>query len=209
MLKLLQFKVLSLCSWHNANEREHLIGQFNDESFECDVLLVQYSMGSYGLNLQKLCSRMILAEYPYSMEIFTQAGGRIVRIGATNTSVILILHLLNSHDDNLRANLYKKMIPKIIAEGDFNTEDPEEIRGEAMKMAQDILGMNGITVPMGAEDFEEFHQENQAARFNQVELSGDEGSGSGSEIGDGDETGASKVGREGSFSPLLSILADS
>ncbi|TGO51184.1 hypothetical protein BOTNAR_0365g00010 [Botryotinia narcissicola] len=152
LLELLQFKVLSLCAWHTTAEREEIIRKFNEDKFECDALLINYPIGAHGLNIQERARFMILAEYAHSMEIFRKAGGRLVRIGATRAVLILILHTVGTHDDALRLNLLKKLIPRITAEAVFPTENEREIRREAMWMARTLLGVNGVVVPKELEN---------------------------------------------------------
>ncbi|KAF7922299.1 hypothetical protein EAE99_007479 [Botrytis elliptica] len=158
LLKLLQFKVLSLCAWHTTAEREELIRKFNDVNFECHALLINFPIGAQGFNIQDRARYMIMGEYAHSMEVFIKAGGRIIRIGARRAALILILHTIGTHDDALRLNLLKKLAPRIIAESDFDTDDERAIRREAMRMARMLLGVSGVVVPKELENFEEMYQ---------------------------------------------------
>ncbi|THV45002.1 hypothetical protein BGAL_0544g00030 [Botrytis galanthina] len=78
--------------------------------------------------------------------------------GATRAVLILILHTMGTHDDALRLNLLKKLIPRITTEAVFESEDEREIRREAMWMARMLLGVNGVDVPKELAKFEELYQ---------------------------------------------------
>ncbi|KAM3069744.1 hypothetical protein ACMFMG_010453 [Clarireedia jacksonii] len=81
LLNMMGMKVLSLASFHTSEERRKILAMFNDKDSDVDILLVGFRIGSYGLNFHGCCCKMIIIEYPTSIDILLQAFGRLHRFG--------------------------------------------------------------------------------------------------------------------------------
>ncbi|PQE27616.1 Helicase C-terminal protein [Rutstroemia sp. NJR-2017a BBW] len=140
LLYMMGLKVLSLASFHTTEERRKILAKFNDKDSDVDILLVGLRNRSYGLNFHECCSKIIIMEYPTSIDILLQVFGRLHRFGQTKPQEIVIFFLEGSFDKFVCANMAKKFISKLAAEGEFRHVDDENLLVEAMKVLHRLLG---------------------------------------------------------------------
>jgi hypothetical protein len=137
---MMGMKVLSLASFHTSEERRKILAMFNDKDSDVDILLVGFRIGSYGLNFHGCCCKMIIMEYPMSIDILLQVFGRLHRFGAIKPQEIVIFFLEGSFDEYVRSRMAKKFISKLAAEGEFRHIDDQDLLVEAMKVVHRLLG---------------------------------------------------------------------
>lgn len=131
---------MSLLSSHTSEDRRRIIAQFNDPNYEVDVLLVGFKLGSYGLNFHGCCSKMIIMEYPSSVDVLLHVFGRTHRLGQKKEQEIIILFLEDSFDGKLREMMGKKFNAKLAAEADLKHVEDDKLLEEANKLLCQLLG---------------------------------------------------------------------
>ncbi|THV44125.1 hypothetical protein BGAL_0727g00020 [Botrytis galanthina] len=145
VLHLLGFKIMSILSAHKAEDRRKAIEAFNDPKHDVDVMLIGFKIGSYGLNFHHACSKMIIAEYPTSIDILLHVFGRLHRLGQKKVQEIIILFLENSFDGWIRNKMSEKFVNKLLAEGRFDGADSKEMQKEARGILANLLGEDDIS----------------------------------------------------------------
>lgn len=131
---------MSILANHKAEDRRRTIELFNDPNHDVDVLLTGFRIGSYGINFHHACCKMIIVEYPTSIDILLHVFGRIHRLGQTKVQEIVILFLEGSFDVWVRTTMTEKFLSKLVAEGNFTTDDEKEMVKEAHKLIAELLG---------------------------------------------------------------------
>ncbi|TGO18443.1 hypothetical protein BTUL_0010g01140 [Botrytis tulipae] len=145
VLHLLGFKVMSILSAHKAEDRRKAIEAFNDPKHDVDVMLIGFRIGGYGLNFHHACSKMIIAEYPTSIDILLHVFGRLHRLGQKKVQEIIILFLENSFDGWIRNKMSEKFVNKLVAEGKFDGADFKEMQTEARSILANHLGEDDVS----------------------------------------------------------------
>ncbi|KAI9642151.1 hypothetical protein NHQ30_008953 [Ciborinia camelliae] len=140
LLHMLGFKVMSILSSHKAEDRRRAIDLFNDQNHDVDVMLVGFRIGSYGLNFHSACCKMIICEYPTSIDVLLHVFGRLHRLGQLKAQEIIILFLEDSFDAKIRGNMAEKFLSKLVAEGEFEGVDEDKMVEEARKVLSNLLG---------------------------------------------------------------------
>ncbi|KAK6605883.1 hypothetical protein H4I95_05689 [Botrytis cinerea] len=140
VLTLLEYKVMSLLSSHTSEDRRRIIAQFNDPNHKVDVLLIGIKLGSYGLNFHGCCCKMIIMEYPSSIDILLHVFGRLHRLGQKKEQEIIIFFLEDSFDGKLRSFIGSKFNSKLSAEADLGHITDDKLLEEADKLLRRLLG---------------------------------------------------------------------
>ena len=81
VFKLLQIDVVILASSQTADEKIHIIDQFNHAPKKAMVLIVIYVLGSVGIKLYYTCWRVHCIECPNYVGVVVQVFGRVRRLG--------------------------------------------------------------------------------------------------------------------------------
>ncbi|KAF7914784.1 hypothetical protein EAE99_010485 [Botrytis elliptica] len=145
VLHVLGFKVMSILSAHKAEDRRKSIESFNDPNHDVDAMLIGFRIGSYGLNFQHACCKMIIAEYPSSIDTLLHVFGRLHRLGQKKLQEIIILFLENSFDSWIRNKMSEKFVNKLIAEGKFDGADFKKMEEEARGILANLLGEDDVS----------------------------------------------------------------
>jgi SNF2 family DNA or RNA helicase len=131
---------MSLLSSHTSEDRRRIIAQFNDPNHKVDVLLIGFKLGSYGLNFHGCCCKMIIMEYPSSIDILLHVFGRLHRLGQKKEQEIIIFFLEDSFDGKLRSFIGSKFNSKLSAEADLGHITDDKLLEEADKLLRRLLG---------------------------------------------------------------------
>ncbi|QSZ32510.1 hypothetical protein DSL72_002088 [Monilinia vaccinii-corymbosi] len=140
VLHLLGFKVISILSSHTTENRRRAIELFNDPKHDVDVILIGFRIGSYVLNFHGACSKMLICEYPSSIDVLLQVFGRLHRLGQKKIQEIIILFLEDSFDAKIRSDMAGKFISKLVAECEFDGVDKDKMVEEARTVLAQLLG---------------------------------------------------------------------
>lgn len=131
---------MSILASHRHEDRRNNIRQFNDPNHQVDVMLIGFRIGSYGLNFHGACSKMIICEYPSSIDILLQVFGRIHRLGQKKQQEIIIFFTEGTFDESVRSNMSKKFLSKLVAEGEFGDIEEGKLMEEGQKIIRKLLG---------------------------------------------------------------------
>ncbi|EFX01739.1 snf2 family helicase [Grosmannia clavigera kw1407] len=107
--------VESVRASHKPTERRLAVGRFNDPTAEVSAYVTSMNLSSFGLNLQKCCSRGVLAQFSYSFNTFEQCLGRLVRIGQNSNVTWSILKQDASYSCLQEERLYEKWAKQLLA----------------------------------------------------------------------------------------------
>jgi hypothetical protein len=102
---VLQFIGINARTFHSEltdTERQEMIEEFNDDDSESIQVLIQmYSVGFAGTNLQKNCSRVIIASQASSFAVQSQATHRIIRVGQPKDVTVILCQVNNTYAAHL------------------------------------------------------------------------------------------------------------
>lgn len=121
-----------LCGKLSLVQRDTIISKFNKGSI--DVLLISFSMGAVGLNLQR-ASITILNDVSFVVGDWIQAEARTARIGQNSLCQYYYLYDPNDYTDTRLINIISDKIDSISA--DTAAEELKEIEKEIKKIIHD------------------------------------------------------------------------
>lgn len=116
ILNKVGIKTKALTSNMSTAERESLIDNFNTVQDDIQILVLSYSMSSFGLNLHFLCRHSIHLNMPMSRAIRDQADARFRRIGQTRDVYSWVISTANTFNDRQYTNNISKSVPQIVSE---------------------------------------------------------------------------------------------
>jgi hypothetical protein len=124
VMRLMEFRVVSIRANHNQAQRETAIKRFNDPVHPAEVLVTSLQLAFQGINLHEACSDMILVESPSALNTIFQAMSRISRIGQRFPQSVWILTMGSSYDEYLEARAAGKYYAQLLAESGMNKFAP-------------------------------------------------------------------------------------
>ncbi|KAF7917809.1 hypothetical protein EAE99_009185 [Botrytis elliptica] len=150
---LLGFNVLSIRSEMSMNERQAAADKFNDPNHPCEVMFVGSRLGALGLNFQKGCHRVIIAEQSNQAGQDFQAAGRVGRLGQEHQQDIVQLYLHHSYDSRLLLRKIKKFEEQVAGEGLMDKTSPLSFDEQRENIIRDVFGLRLKVLSFEGKDY--------------------------------------------------------
>ncbi|ETS82283.1 hypothetical protein PFICI_07285 [Pestalotiopsis fici W106-1] len=114
VLQLIGINCRVLHSELSPSQRKELIADFNNGAMDSVQVLIQmYKVGFAGTNLQKNCSRVIVAAQAQSLAVQWQAAHRVIRVGQTQVVDVVRVKVLNSYYAFRESQQVAKILPEL------------------------------------------------------------------------------------------------
>ncbi|KAG9502235.1 hypothetical protein J7337_005061 [Fusarium musae] len=148
LLTSLCVKTLNIRSSHNADQRAHMVRQFNHPGSQVDALVASFQLDGFGMNLQGACHHGIVVEYPKNLPTMLHGFGRLWRMGQEHKVHWDVLYLEDSFDGWNETWMTSKFADILAAEGQI----PDEIKGEyrvicGFELIKQYLGQDSNRYP--------------------------------------------------------------
>jgi len=139
-LRLIGFDVLSIRSSHSHVERAEVVKLFTDPKSKYQCLVISFKLGIFGLNFHNACFTVVFTDMIKDLNSFLQGIGRVHRVGQLVAQTIYVLLMRNSYDITLTEKAYRKFIPQVAAEGNFQDIPEDELEDKVRELLGKLLG---------------------------------------------------------------------
>lgn len=139
--KLLLLSTLSITANDSESVRRRKTQLFNDKTSKVDVLIINFRVGSLGLNLHLACHYMIILSLPANMNTLLQMMSRIGRLGQLNVQCVHIYTGDRTYDQTLQANITRKYKMQLAGEIRETDDGPEGLltEEELLQQCEEII----------------------------------------------------------------------
>ncbi|MCJ1314190.1 hypothetical protein MMC25_007870 [Agyrium rufum] len=97
MCSLVYVKARTYYAGLTEKERDDLVDAFNDKRSDFQIMIIMYSISSQGLDLDRACHRVVIAQPANNAGIEVQAWSRLVRVSQEVILQIIRASAKNSH----------------------------------------------------------------------------------------------------------------
>jgi hypothetical protein len=135
ILEKLELDPIMYSSDLSNDEKGSVTAAFNDDQRGSKIFVTSFSLSSYGLALQDLCSDTIHLDIPMSRAIRQQAEHRFRRIGQTREVISWNISVRHTINDRQYRNNFRKALPQVASELNSQTFDIKSGAGEVDELS--------------------------------------------------------------------------
>ena len=115
-LGLLGIEYLELKAGQTLNEKEEIIGAFNDPDHPARVCIASFKTTAVGVNLHRACHKICMMGFPSSLAVFFQAVGRAHRLGQLKDQQIWVIGVDHSYDMYQQGTISQKFKGEVLGQ---------------------------------------------------------------------------------------------